>query len=179
MKIILYFEEILQCKRICLFLLSRRLITTTTTSRGKLSILTLRPSQRGDTGFYVCTAKNKFGNAILAMRLVVLGDYFNYFKGMIGNLVWLVFECLESNLYIYFFILLFVEAPEPPENLTLVKKTSRTIKVKWSSPYDGNSPILFYSVQYKVQKGQWYVLTFIYINLISGATINDQNPFHR
>lgn len=53
--------------------LSRRLITTTQTSRGKLSELTLRPAERGDTGFYVCTAKNKFGNAVLAMRLVVLG----------------------------------------------------------------------------------------------------------
>lgn len=99
--------------------MTRRLITTTQTSRGKLSALTLRPAERGDTGFYVCTAKNKFGNAVLAMRLVVL------------------------------------EQPESPQNLTLVKKTSRTIKVKWQPPYDGNSPILFYSVQYKEQKAVW------------------------
>lgn len=49
-----------------------------------------------------------------------------------------------------------LEQPESPQNLTLVKKTSRTIKVKWQPPYDGNSPIQFYSVQYKEQKGQGY-----------------------
>lgn len=60
---------------------------------------------------------------------------------------WLIFK---QSLYVI------VEQPESPLNLTLVKKTSRTIKVKWQPPYDGNSPIQFYSVQYKEQKGQRY-----------------------
>lgn len=62
-----------------------------------------------------------------------------------------------------------LEQPESPQNLTLVKKTSRTIKVKWQPPYDGNSPIQFYSVQYKEQKGQGYsnnadIIWMVFVN---------------
>ncbi|XP_062570430.1 cell adhesion molecule DSCAM-like isoform X2 [Saccostrea cucullata] len=120
----------------------RRMVNTVVTSRGKLSTLTLRPAERGDTGFYVCTAKNKFGNAVLAMRLVVL------------------------------------EPPEPPKNLTLINKTSRSIKVKWQAPYDGNSPILYYAVQYKVQKAVWQgVISNVTVSSLQLITsISDLHP---
>ncbi|KAK3107290.1 hypothetical protein FSP39_011199 [Pinctada imbricata] len=98
---------------------ARRFITTTSTSRGKLSHLALRPAVREDTGFYVCTAKNRFGYDALTMKLT------------------------------------FLEPPEAPSNITLLHSSSRTVSVQWQHPYDGNSPILYYIVEYKVVTDVW------------------------
>lgn len=98
---------------------SRKRIERITTNRGMLSRLVIRPSGRDDTGFYVCTAANKFGNGILSMRLVVL------------------------------------EKPEVPLNLTVVSKTSRETVIEWKKPYDGNTDILFYVIEYIKSTGTW------------------------
>lgn len=43
----------------------------------------------------------------------------------------------------------FLEPPEPPANFRVLETTSRSVKVQWRKPYDGNSPVLGYVVQYR------------------------------
>ncbi|CAG9133999.1 unnamed protein product [Plutella xylostella] len=63
-----------------------------------------------------------------------------------------VYRCQASNPYgrSDFFVHLAVqEPPEPPANFRVVEATSRTVRLQWRRPYDGNSPVLGYVVQYR------------------------------
>lgn len=42
-----------------------------------------------------------------------------------------------------------IESPDAPTNLEVLEVKSRTVKLSWKRPYDGNSPVLSYLVQYK------------------------------
>ncbi|KAL3886948.1 hypothetical protein ACJMK2_026904 [Sinanodonta woodiana] len=91
---------------------SRHKVETIDTSRGRLSRLIIKPTERNDTGLYTCMAKNQFGYDSLTLRLTIL------------------------------------ERPEAPENLTVLKALSREAKLSWSKPFDGNSPLTSYILQY-------------------------------
>lgn len=52
-------------------------------------------------------------------------------------------------------VLLFAERPEEPSNLEAVEVGSRTVKIAWKRPFDGNSPVLSYVVQYQVHKSAY------------------------
>lgn len=41
------------------------------------------------------------------------------------------------------------EPPEPPSNFRVLDTTSRSVRLQWRRPYDGNSPVLGYVVQYR------------------------------
>lgn len=41
------------------------------------------------------------------------------------------------------------EPPEIPSNLEVVEVSSRSVKLSWRRPFDGNSPVLSYVVQYQ------------------------------
>ncbi|GFO29921.1 Down syndrome cell adhesion molecule [Plakobranchus ocellatus] len=97
----------------------RAKLVSQSTPRGKLSQLTIEPSTRQDSGFYTCTAKNKFGHGVLVNHLVVH------------------------------------EPPEPPKDLKVVNVSSREADVTWKKPFDGNSPITNYTVQYKNATEIW------------------------
>ncbi|KAL5020556.1 hypothetical protein ScPMuIL_003448 [Solemya velum] len=114
----------------------RRTIETVSTSRGKLSHLTLRPSMRNDTGFYVCTAQNHFGDGVLGMRLTVF------------------------------------EPPEPPSNLKVGHVDSRWISLSWEKPYDGNSQIEVYTIQYKNKTDTWHQNMAIMV--VTGNTLTTE-----
>nr|XP_024214194.1 Down syndrome cell adhesion molecule-like protein Dscam2 isoform X43 [Halyomorpha halys] len=47
------------------------------------------------------------------------------------------------------------EVPEAPNGLKVLDKSGRTVQLSWSAPYDGNSPIKRYLIEYKVSKGKW------------------------
>lgn len=44
------------------------------------------------------------------------------------------------------------EPPEMPSNLEAIEVGSRTVKIAWKRPFDGNSPVLSYVVQYQMHK---------------------------
>jgi len=46
------------------------------------------------------------------------------------------------------------EMPEIPFGLKVLDKSGRTVQLSWLAPYDGNSPITRYIVQYKLLKGK-------------------------
>ncbi|XP_047735804.1 Down syndrome cell adhesion molecule-like [Hyalella azteca] len=47
------------------------------------------------------------------------------------------------------------EIPEQPSGLKVLDKTGRSVELSWTPPYDGNSPITRYIVEYKQSKQNW------------------------
>ncbi|KAK7466725.1 hypothetical protein BaRGS_00037167, partial [Batillaria attramentaria] len=47
------------------------------------------------------------------------------------------------------------EPPEAATGLEVINVTSRTITLRWKKPFDGNSPLLSYTVQYKNESDVW------------------------
>ncbi|XP_050442016.1 cell adhesion molecule Dscam2 isoform X15 [Adelges cooleyi] len=47
------------------------------------------------------------------------------------------------------------EVPEIPFGLKVLDKSGRTVQLSWLAPYDGNSPITRYIIEYKLLKGSW------------------------
>lgn len=45
------------------------------------------------------------------------------------------------------------ERPDTPTNLEIVEAHSRSVKLSWRRPFDGNSPVLSYLVQYQPLRG--------------------------
>ncbi|XP_059053178.1 cell adhesion molecule Dscam2-like [Achroia grisella] len=63
-----------------------------------------------------------------------------------------VYRCQASNPYgrsDHFVHLAVQEPPEPPANFRVLETTSRSVRLQWRRPYDGNSPVLGYVVQYR------------------------------
>ncbi|XP_015789143.1 Down syndrome cell adhesion molecule-like protein Dscam2 isoform X2 [Tetranychus urticae] len=51
--------------------------------------------------------------------------------------------------------LLLQEPPDPPQDIKIVDHDGRSATVSWSPPYPGNSPIIDYIIQYKLDKEKW------------------------
>ncbi|XP_074036525.1 Down syndrome cell adhesion molecule 1 isoform X49 [Leptinotarsa decemlineata] len=47
------------------------------------------------------------------------------------------------------------EVPEVPYGLKVLDKSGKTVQLSWVSPYDGNSPIKKFVIEYKPSKGSW------------------------
>ncbi|XP_047472710.1 Down syndrome cell adhesion molecule-like protein Dscam2 isoform X9 [Penaeus chinensis] len=51
--------------------------------------------------------------------------------------------------------LIIQEHPEQPSSLKVLDKSGRSVELSWTSPYDGNSPITRYIVEYKLSRRNW------------------------
>ncbi len=49
----------------------------------------------------------------------------------------------------------FSEAPDEPIDVKVTLTNTRTIRVSWKQPYDGNKPITNYILQYKNATGKF------------------------
>lgn len=47
------------------------------------------------------------------------------------------------------------EVPETPYGLKVLDKSGRSVQLSWVAPYDGNSPIKRYMIEYKPSKSSW------------------------
>ncbi|XP_043478437.1 Down syndrome cell adhesion molecule-like protein Dscam2 isoform X29 [Leptopilina heterotoma] len=47
------------------------------------------------------------------------------------------------------------EVPEVPYGLKVLDKSGRSVQLSWAAPYDGNSPVKRYVIEYKISKGSW------------------------
>lgn len=47
------------------------------------------------------------------------------------------------------------EHPEAPYGIKVLDKSGRTIQLSWSKPYDGNSPLKRYIIEFKRSRGTW------------------------
>ncbi|PNF13800.1 hypothetical protein B7P43_G12441, partial [Cryptotermes secundus] len=51
--------------------------------------------------------------------------------------------------------LIIQEVPEVPYGLRVLDKSGRSVQLSWAAPYDGNSPIKRYLIEYKIARGTW------------------------
>ena len=49
----------------------------------------------------------------------------------------------------------FAEPPEVPFGVKVLDKSGRSVQLSWSAPYDGNSPLTRYLIEYKISKGKF------------------------
>lgn len=54
-----------------------------------------------------------------------------------------------------------IEVPEIPFGLKVLDKSGRTVQLSWLAPYDGNSPITRYIVEYKLLKSNSIIKQFL------------------
>ncbi|XP_025834465.1 Down syndrome cell adhesion molecule-like protein Dscam2 isoform X28 [Agrilus planipennis] len=47
------------------------------------------------------------------------------------------------------------EPPETPYGLKVLDKSGRSVELSWVAPYDGNSPVKKYTIEYKQSKSSW------------------------
>lgn len=68
------------------------------------------------------------------------------------------FKCTGSNFYGQdenSIELIVQETPESPKDIRILNQQSRSMEITWNQPYDGNSVILNYIVQYKLVASLW------------------------
>ncbi|XP_050520800.1 cell adhesion molecule Dscam2 isoform X48 [Daktulosphaira vitifoliae] len=69
-----------------------------------------------------------------------------------------VFTCIATNSFgsdDSSVQLIVQEVPEVPFGLKVLDKSGRTVQLSWLAPYDGNSQITRYIIEYKLIKGTW------------------------
>lgn len=71
--------------------------------------------------------------------------------------------------------LMLVEHPQPPQLIELVDVWSRSVRIKWSAPSNGNSPILSYTVEYWTNPGGHWNVTIS--SSSSSCILRDLKPF--
>jgi hypothetical protein len=47
------------------------------------------------------------------------------------------------------------EPPEVPFGLKVLDKSGRSVQLAWNEPYNGNSPITRFYIEYKMSKSDW------------------------
>lgn len=47
------------------------------------------------------------------------------------------------------------EVPEKPYALKVLDKSGRSVQLSWAKPYDGNSPLKLYFIEFKRSRGTW------------------------
>ena len=61
--------------------------------------------------------------------------------------------------------LIIQEKPETPYGLKVLDKTGKMVKLSWQAPYNGNSNLTRYLIEFKPTKGKPQ-LTFLTVNII-------------
>lgn len=178
---------------------------------GVNSQLSISRSDRQDSGLYKCVAENSFGKSEHLIYLAVQGKFNIYhqsesqsvlsvnYASSVNNLATAIhgrlrfvengssiiscIVCKKQWISIWKILFIHTESPDTPSNLEIVEVSSRSVKLSWRRPFDGNSPVLSYVVQYQPLSSlhahsspmkaanDWSVLTTINITLptISGS----------
>lgn len=101
-----------------------------------MSELGISPVYRHDTGFFKCTGSNYYGQDENSIELIVQGTLYK-----ISCIYFICFKTVSSYIS---------EVPESPKDIRILNQQSRSLEITWNQPYDGNSVILNYIVQYKL-----------------------------
>ena len=73
-----------------------------------------------------------------------------------------IFKCIAINAYLKSpvlkaFNVIVQEPPQPPQDITIVSKSSQTIALSWNRPYNGNDEIKEYMIQYLSTNSNIYI----------------------
>jgi hypothetical protein len=105
-----------------------------------LSYLSIKKLERTNSAQFTCVATNAFGSA-----LPVSIWSFKVFVRFISF--------LPETFYFSFDIW---EPPEVPFGVKVLDKSGRSVQLSWLAPYDGNSPLTRYLIEYKISKDDWW-----------------------
>ena len=104
-------------------------------------------SKRVDTATYYCEASNMYGKSTFNVSLVVLGKTT---EKKIINIDMATANQLRRMKHIFS---LFIEMPDSPRNLRYSQLKSNSVSFTWEQPFDGNSPLIGYQLNYKPVDG--------------------------
>lgn len=118
-------------------------------ANGVLSDLSIKRTERTDSALFTCVATNAFGSDDTSINMIVQGMSDTKSKKLV--------EIFFSNERKLNFKMCFAssEVPEVPYGLKVLDKSGRSVQLSWAAPYDGNSPIKRYLIEYKISKGSW------------------------
>lgn len=92
---------------------------------------------------------------------------FLYFFSLTNK--WEISFCVaKCRLYCWYYKILSIlcsERPEQPSSLKVLDKSGRSVELSWTRPYDGNSPVTRYIVEYKLSRRMYFLFLgkfFIY-----------------
>ena len=81
-----------------------------------------------------------------------------YYGGNVtGQILQLGYFSGDTKCFItYFFQFQIIqEKPETPYGLKVIDKKGRMVKLSWQAPYNGNSNLTRYVIEFKPSKGSW------------------------
>lgn len=110
----------------------------------------LKPAEREDSVFFSCHAINSYGEGRGLIQLTVQGNL----SVMCICFVFLT-KCFSTNSNSPFVHLSLKssEPPDPPE-LEVREVKDRSMNLRWTQRFDGNSPITSYDIEYKNKTGE-------------------------
>lgn len=124
---------------------SRYTIREEILANGVLSDLSIKRTERSDSALFTCVATNAFGSDDTSINMIVQGSFLmQVYK----------YNFLPASM-IFTFQFPSTEVPEVPYGLKVLDKSGRSVQLSWAAPYDGNSPIKRYVIEYKISKGSW------------------------
>lgn len=124
---------------------------------GVVSDLSIRRTERSDSALFTCVATNAFGSDDTSINMIIQGKTTNKSN---HNKVFLRLKkhghgLIPRKLTDTKIKLFVAEVPEAPYGLKVLDKSGRTVQLSWAAPYDGNSPIKKFLIEYKRAKGNW------------------------
>lgn len=126
---------------------------------GVVSDLSIRRTERSDSALFTCVATNAFGSDDTSINMIIQGNTLVILKSICITIhktaykYTIVIPCTRNITAIIFSFL--TEVPEAPYGLKVLDKSGRTVQLSWAAPYDGNSPIKKFLIEYKRAKGNW------------------------
>ena len=64
-------------------------------------------------------------------------------------------ECIKHSILLNAFLFIFKDIPDAPQSTEVHDVTSRSVRLSWSKPFDGNSPITQYTVMWRQISGKF------------------------
>ena len=122
----------------------------TITNEGIKSELLIRNADRRDGGLYTCITANSFGRDDTNVQLLILGSYQTQ-KSVEDK------QASRRSLIVGILLSfsLATEPPDAPTDIKVSERDGRALRLVWSTPYSGNSPLTHYVVQHKLENGKY------------------------
>lgn len=124
----------------------------------------IMPTVREDSGFFSCHAINSFGEDRGIIQLTVQGitlpTSVNQ-KSIVKQYWIIIIEPFNTQIAVFYFkteiicfgsCCAFLEPPDPPE-VEIREVKDRTIALRWTMGFDGNSPITGFDIESKNKSG--------------------------